>query len=181
MLIHLNYHLYLHNISCWPVFFKLFTLFCCCFYFDSVSTDFTLRNVLRKRSRIRISLLKAESNQTLSSFLIIISLVGMHILAIFKIIDVKSVTVPWISPLVSSAHKIYIYSETVGNTFAYQQPLLVSSAHKMYTLKQLGIPLHINSHLRYHFKDWRNLFSKSIKVSDCLHFLVSFDIPLIYS
>ena len=84
-------------------------------------------------------------------------------------------------PPVSSAHKIYINSETVGNTFAYQQPLLVSSAHKMYTLKQLGIPLHINSHLRYHFKDWRNLFSKSIKVSDCLHFLVSFDIPLIYS
>jgi hypothetical protein len=61
---------------------------------DSVSTDFTLRKVLRKRSRIRISLLKAESSQTLSSFLIITSLVGMHILAIFKNIDVKSETAP---------------------------------------------------------------------------------------
>jgi hypothetical protein len=73
---------------------KLFTLFRCCLYFDSVSTDFTLRKVLRKRSRIRISLLKVESNQTLSSFLIITSLVGMHILAIFKNIDVKSETAP---------------------------------------------------------------------------------------
>jgi hypothetical protein len=53
--------------------------------------------VLRKRSRIRISLLKVESNQTLSLFLIITSLVGMHILAIFKNIDVKSETAPWIS------------------------------------------------------------------------------------
>jgi hypothetical protein len=55
-------------------------------YFSSI--------VLRKRSRIRISLLKVESNQTLSSFLIITSLVGMHILAIFKNIDVKSETAP---------------------------------------------------------------------------------------
>jgi hypothetical protein len=60
ILIHLNFHLYLHNISCWPVFFQLFTLFRCSLYFVSVSTDFTLRKVLRKRSRIRISLLKAE-------------------------------------------------------------------------------------------------------------------------
>jgi hypothetical protein len=80
ILIHLN--LYLHNISFWPVFFffELFTLFRCCLYFVSVSTDFTLRKVLRKRSRIRISLLKVESNQTLSSFLIITSLVRMHII-----------------------------------------------------------------------------------------------------
>jgi hypothetical protein len=94
ILIHLNFHLYLHKISFWPVFFKLFTLFRCCLYFDSVSTDFTLRKVLRKRSRIRISLLKVESNQTSSSFHIITSLVGMHILAIFKNIDVKSETAP---------------------------------------------------------------------------------------
>jgi hypothetical protein len=47
-------------------------------YFDSVSTDFTLRKVLQKRSRIRISLLKVESNQTLSSFLIITSLVPQN-------------------------------------------------------------------------------------------------------
>ena len=73
-------------------FFKLFTLFRCCLYFLSVSTDFTLRKVLQKRSRIRISLLKAESNQPLSSFLIITSLVGIHLLAIFKNIDVKSMT-----------------------------------------------------------------------------------------
>ena len=63
-------------------------------YISSVSTDFTLRKVLRNRSRIHISLLKVESNQTLSSFLIITSLVGMHILAIFKNIDVKSETAP---------------------------------------------------------------------------------------
>ena len=50
ILIHLNFHLYLHNISFWPVFFKLFTLFRCYLYFDSVSTDFTLRKVFRKRS-----------------------------------------------------------------------------------------------------------------------------------
>lgn len=93
ILIHLNFHLYLHKISFWPVF-KLFTLFRCCLYFICVSTDFTLRKVLRKRSRIRISLLKVESNQTLSSFLIITSLVGMHILAIFKNIDVKLETAP---------------------------------------------------------------------------------------
>jgi hypothetical protein len=75
------------------IFLKIASiLFRCCLYFDSVSTDFTLRKVLRKRSRIRISLLKVESNQTLSSFLIITSLVGMHILAIFykrKIWDYK--------------------------------------------------------------------------------------------
>jgi hypothetical protein len=68
--------------------------FRCCLYFDSVSSDCTLRTVLRKRSRIRISLLKVESNQTLSPFHIITSLVGMHILAIFKNIDVKSETAP---------------------------------------------------------------------------------------
>jgi hypothetical protein len=53
-----------------------------------------LEKFLRKRSRIRISFLKVESNQTLSSFLIITSLVGMHVLAIFKNIDVKAVTAP---------------------------------------------------------------------------------------
>ena len=55
-----------------------------------------LEKFLRKRSRIRISFLKVESNQTLSLFLIITYLVGMHIhvLAIFKNIDVKSETAP---------------------------------------------------------------------------------------
>jgi hypothetical protein len=47
----------------------------------------------------------------------------------------KQLTIPFVyqqPPLVSSAHKIYIYSETVGNTVAYQQSPLVSSAHKIY-------------------------------------------------
>jgi hypothetical protein len=45
-----------------------FTLFRCCLYFDSVSTDFTLRKVLRKRSRIRISLLKVEFSDPQNDF-----------------------------------------------------------------------------------------------------------------
>ena len=96
ILIHLNFHLYLHKISFWPVFLNYLPYFAVV-YISTVSTDFTLRKFLRKLSRIRISLLKVESNQTLSSFLIITSLVGMHILAIFKNIDVKSETAPWIS------------------------------------------------------------------------------------
>jgi hypothetical protein len=61
---------------------------------DELKSANDISKVLRKRSRICISLLKVESNQTLSSFLIITSLVGMHILAIFKNIDVKSETAP---------------------------------------------------------------------------------------
>ena len=55
ILIHLNFHLYLHNISFWPVFLIIYL----------ISLLFIFRLC------IRISLLKVESNQTLSSFLII--------------------------------------------------------------------------------------------------------------
>ena len=65
ILIHLNFHLYLHNISFWPFFFNYLP------YFAVVYISTLLVLISLKRSRIRISLLKVESNQILSSFLII--------------------------------------------------------------------------------------------------------------
>jgi hypothetical protein len=56
ILIHLNFHLYLHKISFWPVFFNYLPYFAVVYISTLLGTDFTLRKVLRKRSRIRISL-----------------------------------------------------------------------------------------------------------------------------